>query len=399
MICVCARAALDDDHALAQIGRLEDVRLHQPRPAQDGVERRAQFVAERGQELVLDPAGMFGLAARAGFCLQRQLELGIHARTFDDDAGQMRCRARHRLFAQRGQVSAVVIDVERAQHLTIAVQDRRHATSHDAQCRRDGVMVAEAGVCLDVLADHLPAKIGRARAGRPAQPDRRCLERPAVLDWKMRRRTEAQCLSYFIQHHHRAIQGDFATRFHAQGDGVQHHLQWRAGGDQTQDGAVRGSGIFDVLAFGDVGERADVAQKTSIAGEVRRGVIDAPAVLSVMATHAVFGQKFTALLQRLFERIPHARGIVRMHHIPPALIHGLVFGLPGEVVPARIPVHAVALRVGHPDHCRHGLAQGAEARLAFAQLLLERAPVVDVGIGTDPFADAAIVAAHRQRTR
>ncbi|SOU07218.1 hypothetical protein LMG19144_02279 [Xanthomonas arboricola pv. fragariae] len=342
---------------------------------------------------------MLGLTACDSLGLQRLLELGIHARTLDDDAGQMRCRARHRLFAQRGQVDAVVVDVERAQHLAVAVQDGRHAAGDDAQRRRNRVVVAEAGVGLDVLADHLLTEIGRARARRPVRPDRRGFEMPAVLDRKMRRRAEAQHLAYVIQHHHRAIQRNLATRFHARCDGVQHYRQRRAGGDQAQDGAIGGGFILDQLAFGDIGQRADMAEKASVAGEMRRRGIDAPTVLPVVTTYAVLGQELASLLQGLAECVAHAFGVVRMHHIPPALVHCLVFGLPGEVVPARIPVHAVALRIGHPDHCRHRLAQGAEAHLAFAQLLLERTAVMDIGVGADPLADAAVVAAHGQGTR
>lgn len=82
-----ARTALDHHQSLAQLGRLEGIGLHQARPSQDRIERRAQFVAERGQEFILDPAGVFGLIACSGFSLQRGLEFGIHARALDHDAG------------------------------------------------------------------------------------------------------------------------------------------------------------------------------------------------------------------------------------------------------------------------------------------------------------------------
>lgn len=93
------RTALDNHQTPAQMSRLRHLGLHQSRPTQNRVEWRAQLVAERGKEFVLDPAGMLGLRACGGFGLQRQLELGIHAGAFDHDAGQMRGRARHRLLA------------------------------------------------------------------------------------------------------------------------------------------------------------------------------------------------------------------------------------------------------------------------------------------------------------
>ncbi len=57
--------ALDGLQGAAARGLVELAHAEQARPAQDGVERGAQLVRERGQELVLDPVDALGLAVEA----------------------------------------------------------------------------------------------------------------------------------------------------------------------------------------------------------------------------------------------------------------------------------------------------------------------------------------------
>lgn len=292
-----------------------------------------------------------------------------------------------------------VIDVERAQHGAIAAQNRRDAAGGNPHRRRECAVVFKARIGGDVLADHLQAAMGRARARRASGPDRRILEVTAVIARQMRGRRELQGLMLLIQHHHCAIQRCFAARFHAQRDGIEHHRQWRTGRDQAQDRAVGCGGIFDPLAVGNIGQRTDVAQEAPVAAEVRRRGVDTPAVLPIVAADAVFGDERAACIERLLEGMPYTRRIIGMHRIPPALVQGLFLALAGELIPLRVPVDAVAVHVRHPDHRRHRLAQCAEARLAFAQLVLEPAAVVDIGVGADPLADASMFVADGQGTR
>ena len=65
MSCACARALRSMvSRARAAAAGVELARAQQLRPAEDGVERRAQLVREGGQELVLDAVGLLGLPAR-----------------------------------------------------------------------------------------------------------------------------------------------------------------------------------------------------------------------------------------------------------------------------------------------------------------------------------------------
>ena len=56
--------AVDGVEALLDVLVVELARAEQSRPADDGVERRPQLVRERGEELVLHPAGRLGLGSR-----------------------------------------------------------------------------------------------------------------------------------------------------------------------------------------------------------------------------------------------------------------------------------------------------------------------------------------------
>ena len=56
------RVAFDDPDRLAYPGLVERVLREHVRPAEDGIERRAQLVRDDRQELVLHPARRFGLA-------------------------------------------------------------------------------------------------------------------------------------------------------------------------------------------------------------------------------------------------------------------------------------------------------------------------------------------------
>ena len=66
--CACdSRVAADDLQARSDAGRLDALVAQQRRPSEDGVERRAQLVRQRGEELVLEPVG----ALRVGACALR----------------------------------------------------------------------------------------------------------------------------------------------------------------------------------------------------------------------------------------------------------------------------------------------------------------------------------------
>ena len=80
------RVAFDDVDRLREAFALQDPRAHDLRPAEDGVQRSAQLVRDRRDELVLHPAGAFGLLARAELLLLdadrplRAVEVREHAR-------------------------------------------------------------------------------------------------------------------------------------------------------------------------------------------------------------------------------------------------------------------------------------------------------------------------------
>ena len=72
------------------------------RPAEDGVERRAQLVRERGEELVLHPVDPLRLGARHALALEQALALGHQqARLSDVDSGNSKSDHFSRLVAQR----------------------------------------------------------------------------------------------------------------------------------------------------------------------------------------------------------------------------------------------------------------------------------------------------------
>ncbi len=74
-----AGVAHDRGHALRQdLGVVAAAVGQDLRPAEDGVERRAQLVRDDGEELVLQPAGALGLGARGALALQ-QLALALLA--------------------------------------------------------------------------------------------------------------------------------------------------------------------------------------------------------------------------------------------------------------------------------------------------------------------------------
>ncbi len=63
------------------------------RPAENGVERRAQLVRERGEEFVLQPARAFALGARGAFAVEQAFALLRAAernRGLMDDAIELR---------------------------------------------------------------------------------------------------------------------------------------------------------------------------------------------------------------------------------------------------------------------------------------------------------------------
>ena len=66
-----AGVALDGVDALAEVLGRELVQAQELRPAEDGIERGAQLVRQRGEKLVLHDAGVLGLGARGAFGLQQ----------------------------------------------------------------------------------------------------------------------------------------------------------------------------------------------------------------------------------------------------------------------------------------------------------------------------------------
>ena len=74
-----AGAALDGGQATLEHGLVVGAHIQQLGPAQHGIERRAQFVADGGEEVVLQAAGAFGLftGARFGFKQLRAAGFGL----------------------------------------------------------------------------------------------------------------------------------------------------------------------------------------------------------------------------------------------------------------------------------------------------------------------------------
>ena len=74
--CACsARVALDGLERALPVGFVAGAEPQHLRPAEDGVERRAQLVGERGQELVLHVAQPLGLGAGGAFAVEQELPL------------------------------------------------------------------------------------------------------------------------------------------------------------------------------------------------------------------------------------------------------------------------------------------------------------------------------------
>ena len=80
MICACARALrsiVSRPRAWSSLPRLQSPQ--QRRPAQDRVQRRAQLVRQRREELVLEPADALGFLARRALRFQRFFAFGLES--------------------------------------------------------------------------------------------------------------------------------------------------------------------------------------------------------------------------------------------------------------------------------------------------------------------------------
>ena len=76
MICDCAIALfLMTVTARAAISAIAGREPEQVRPAENGVERRAQLVGQRGEKLVLEPIGLLGLRAQVALDDEQLLAL------------------------------------------------------------------------------------------------------------------------------------------------------------------------------------------------------------------------------------------------------------------------------------------------------------------------------------
>ena len=85
-----ARVAVDDVERLGLAGRVERAQLEHRHPAEDGVERRAQLVRDRRDELVLGAAQGLGRAPRRLLALEARPRAGARRRA------RSSCRERRR---------------------------------------------------------------------------------------------------------------------------------------------------------------------------------------------------------------------------------------------------------------------------------------------------------------
>ena len=153
-----ACVALDGLQRARRGGLVEPAAAQRDRPAEHGIERRAQLVGERGEELVLDPVGGLGLGARP--LLARQ-----ELRVADGDGRVVGEQAQHLLVMVVERPRRAVVDVEQALDAA-ADGDGHHHQRGDALGGHGGAIrriAGEAWVARDVVAAH-----GRARGHHEA---------------------------------------------------------------------------------------------------------------------------------------------------------------------------------------------------------------------------------------
>src|SRR5262245_23718368 len=127
---------------------------------------------------------------------------------------------------------------------------------------------------------------------------------------------------------------------------------------------------FGLLGFGDVNDRADIAEELSLRTEARLGGITRPAILAVITPQAVFEPERLALLICGEESLFRKLAVIRLEGGDPAKPEAGFRSLAGEFVPRLAQIGASAIRLGHPHHHRSVVGHVAETRLAFTQRIL-----------------------------
>ena len=130
--------------------------------------------------------------------------------------------------------------------------------------------------------------------------------------------------------------------------------------------------LLGTLAVGDVEARGEVALERPVLGE-GAGVVQQPAIGTVMAAQAKLDGVWRARCKGLFDQRRVPVEIVRMQATPPAMTELVVAGPAGEVEPAFVVMDRPALGIGAPHHQRHEIREATE--------IVARHGLVDVCLG------------------
>ena len=117
----------------------------------------------------------------------------------------------------------------------------------------------------------------------------------------------------------------------------------------------------------DVGAGAEPTGNPPVLVTDRLRAAEHPAIGAVEMPQPVFDLVGRAGFQAVAPHLPCAILIVGMEHVVPAFAVSGAGGRAGELVPARVVVIVIAVRLRRPHHLRHGIREGAKSDLAILQ--------------------------------
>src|SRR5262249_17901712 len=139
---------------------------------------------------------------------------------------------------------------------------------------------------------------------------------------------------------------------------------------------TRAQGLFELLAFMNIHAGADVSGQRfpspigaigPIGIEMRRAVIENPAILAVMSPQPGFHHEFSAVIEGFDVSLKTTLGITRVNAFGPSVLN-LLFDVPSRVIePAFVKEGADLVRVRHPYHDGSGIHCQPEPGFTFAQ--------------------------------